>query len=144
MVLRRFRSLWRQLLRSERPKQQPALWRSRDIAAVLLLCAVVAMLSSWPWLVEPSLQASMPAPFTARAPKAARVIDSTALEDRREQMLHRTTVQVVDHQASKSLMAALEAKLLAVEQQADEGQSQVQTIALTPQERQWLTSLTPT
>jgi len=144
MVLRRFRSLWRQLLRSERPKQQPALWRSRDIAAVLLLCAMVAMLSSWPWLVEPSLQAGMPAPFTARAPKAARVIDSTALDDRREQMLHRTTVQVVDPQASKSLMGALEAKLLAVERQADERQSQVQTIALTPQERQWLTSLTPT
>ena len=144
MVLRRFRSLWRQLLRSERPKQQPALWRSRDIAAVLLLCAMVAMLSSWPWLVEPSLQAGMPAPFTARAPKAARVIDSTALDDRREQMLHRTTVQVVDPQASKSLMGALEAKLLAVERQADERQSQVQTIALTPQERQWLTSLSPT
>ena len=144
MVLRRFRSLWRQLLRSERPKQQPALWRSRDVAAVLLLCALVAMLSSWPWLVEPSLQAGMPAPFTARAPKAARVIDTTALDDRREQMLHRTTVQVVDPQASKSLMGALEAKLLAVEQQADERQSQVQTISLTPQERQWLTSLTPT
>ena len=144
MVLRRFRSLWRQLLRSERPKQQPALWRSRDVAAVLLLCALVAMLSSWPWLVEPSLQAGMPAPFTARAPKAARVIDTTALDDRREQMLHRTTVQVVDPLASKSLMGALEAKLLAVEQQADERQSQVQTISLTPQERQWLTSLTPT
>ena len=144
MVLRRFRSLWRQLLRSERPKQQPALWRSRDIVAVLLLCAVVAMLSSWPWLVEPSLQAGMPAPFTARAPKAARVIDTTAVDDRREQMLHRTTVQVVDPQASKSLMGALEAKLLAVEQQADERQSQVQTISLTPQERQWHTSLTPT
>jgi putative nucleotidyltransferase with HDIG domain len=132
------------LLRSERPKQQPALWRSRDTAAVLLLCAVVAMLSSWPWLVEPSLQAGMPAPFTARAPKAARVIDSTALDDRRDQMLHRTTVQVVDPQASKSLMGALEAKLLAVEQQADRRQSQVQTIALTPQERQWISSLNPT
>ena len=144
MVLRRFRSLWRQLLRSERPKQQPALWRSRDVASVLLLCALVAMLSSWPWLVEPSIQAGMPAPFTARAPKAARVIDTTALDDRREQMLHRTTVQVVDPQASKSLIGALEAKLLAVEHQADERQSQVQTISLTPQERQWLTSLTPT
>lgn len=144
MVLRRFRSLWRQLLRSERPKQQPALWRSRDVASVLLLCALVAMLSSWPWLVEPSIQAGMPAPFTARAPKAARAIDTTALDDRREQMLHRTTVQVVDPQASKSLIGALEAKLLAVEHQADERQSQVQTISLTPQERQWLTSLTPT
>jgi len=144
MVLRQLRSLWRQLLRSERPKQQPSLWRSRDITAVLLLCAVVAMLSSWPWLVEPSLQAGMPAPFTARAPKAARVIDSTALDDRRDQMLHRTTVQVVDPQASNSLMGALEAKLLAVEHQADERQSKVQTIALTPQERQWLATLSPT
>ena len=144
MVLRQLRSLWRQLLRSERPKQLPGLWRSRDIASVLLLCIMVAMISSWPWLVEPSLQAGMPAPFTARAPKAARVIDSTALDDRRDQMLHRTTVQVVDPQASRALMLALEAKLQAVEQQSDARQSQVQTIALTPQEREWLASLSPT
>ena len=143
MVLRQLRSLWRQLLRTERPRHRPALWRNRDIAAVLLLCTVVSLMASWPWLVEPNLKAGMPAPFTARAPKAARVIDSTALEERREQMLHRTTVQVVDQQLSSALMRELEAKLQTVEQLAAQTPTQVQAISLSPREREWIQGLSP-
>ena len=143
MVLRQLRSLWRQLLRTERPRHRPALWRNRDIAAVLLLCTVVSLMASWPWLVEPNLKAGMPAPFTARAPKAARVIDSTALEERREQMLHRTTVQVVDQQLSSGLMRELEAKLQTVAQLAGQTPTQVQAISLSPREREWLQGLSP-
>ena len=143
MVLRQLRSLWRQLLRTERPRHRPALWRNRDIAAVLLLCTVVSLMASWPWLVEPNLKAGMPAPFTARAPKAARVIDSTALEERREQMLHRTTVQVVDQQLSSGLMRELEAKLQTVAQLAAQTPTQVQAISLSPREREWLQGLSP-
>ena len=143
MVLRQLRNLWRQLLRTERPRHSPAVWRSRDIVAVLLLCAVVSLMASWPWLVEPNLKAGMPAPFTARAPKAARVIDSTALEERREQMLHRTTVQVVDQELSNSLITQLEAKLHTVEQLAAYTPVQVQAINLSPQERLWLQGLSP-
>ena len=143
MVLRQLRSLWRQLLRTERPRHRPALWRNRDIAAVLLLCTVMSLMASWPWLVEPNLKAGMPAPFTARAPKAARVIDSTALEERREQMLHRTTVQVVDQQLSSGLMRELEAKLQTVAQLAAQTPTQVQAISLSPREREWLQGLSP-
>ena len=143
MVLRQLRSLWRQLLRTERPRHRPALWRNRDIAAVLLLCTVVSLMASWPWLVEPNLKAGMPAPFTARAPKAARVIDSTALEERREQMLHRTTVQVVDQQLSSGLMRELEGKLQTVAQLAGQTPTQVQAISLSPREREWLQGLSP-
>ncbi|MEX0587852.1 MAG: HDIG domain-containing metalloprotein [Cyanobium sp.] len=141
MVLRRLRSLWRQLLRLERPRQSPAIWRGRDTASVLLVCALVALVASWPWLVEPSLRPGMAAPFTARAPKAARVVDSTALEERRQQMVPRTTVQVVDEQANKALGEQLEKGLRAVEQQANTKLPRVEPVTITAEERAWLKSI---
>jgi hypothetical protein len=100
MARPRLRTLWRHLLRAERPRQSPAWWRGQDLGAVLLVCLLVALVSSWPWLVEPNLRAGMVAPFTVRAPQAAQVVDSTALEQRRQQMRAGTTVQGVDEAAS--------------------------------------------
>ena len=137
-MVKRLRSLWRQLLRLERPRQAPAPWRSRDTASVLLVCALVAVMASWPWLVEPNLRPGMAAPFTARAPKAARVVDSTALEARRQEMVPRTTVQVVDAQANRQLQAQLEQALRAVEQQANADLPRVEPLAITAEERTWL------
>jgi putative nucleotidyltransferase with HDIG domain len=141
MVWRWLRSLWRQLLRLERPRQSPGVWRPRDSASVLLVCALVALVASWPWLVEPSLRPGMAAPFTARAPKAARVVDSTALEERRQEMVPRTTVQVVDGQANRQLGLELEKGLRAVELQANSPQPRVEAVTITAEERTWLRSV---
>ena len=141
MILRRLRSLWRQLLRLERPRQSPGFWRARDTASVLLVCALVALVASWPWLVEPSLRPGMAAPFTARAPKAARVVDSTALEERRREMVPRTTVQVVDEQVNRQLGQELEKGLLAVELQANSKLPRVEPVTITAEERAWLKEL---
>jgi putative nucleotidyltransferase with HDIG domain len=141
MVLRQLQSLWRKLLRLERPRQPPSIWRSRDTASVLLVCALVALVASWPWLVEPNLRPGMTAPFTARAPKAARVVDSTALEERRQEMVPRTTVQVVDQQSNQLLQQQLEQGLKAVEQQANAGQPRVEPVAITAEERAWLNTV---
>jgi len=141
MVWRWLRSLWRQLLRLERPRQSPGVWRARDSASVLLVCALVALVASWPWLVEPSLRPGMAAPFTARAPKAARVVDSTALEERRQEMVPRTTVQVVDGQANRQLGLELEKGLRAVELQANSPQPRVEAVTITSEERTWLRSV---
>ena len=135
MVWRWLRSLWRQLLRLERPRQSPGVWRARDTSSVLLVCALVALVASWPWLVEPSLRPGMAAPFTARAPKAARVVDSTALEERRQEMVPRTTVQVVDEQANRLLGQELEKGLRAVELQANSDQPRVEPVTITAEER---------
>ncbi len=136
------RTLWRRLLRAERPLQSPAWWRGQDAAAVLLVCLLVAVVSSWPWLVEPNLRAGMVAPFTVRAPQAARVVDSVALEQRREQMLPRTTVQVVDEAASSLLRERLAESLQAMEAQAGSDQTLVKPVSLTEAESQWLQGLT--
>ncbi|MFM7287273.1 MAG: HDIG domain-containing metalloprotein [Cyanobium sp.] len=141
MRWRWLRTQWRHLLRVERPRQSLAWWRPQDTLAVLLVCAMVALLASWPWLVEPNLRAGMVAPFTVRAPRDARVLDSTALEQRREQMLPRTTVQVVDEQASGLLRQRLDGALALIEVQADTADSLVKPVQLSLSERAWLRQL---
>ena len=141
--LQRIRGLWRQLLRLERPRQALVPWRSGGALLVLLLCLLVALLSSWPWLVEPNLRPGMAAPFTARAPADATVIDSTDLEQRRSQMLPRSQVQVVDPQASAALVQRLEQRLQSVRQKVADDQPRPDSLNLTEEERRWLTGLTP-
>lgn len=141
MQWRRLQSLWRGWLRAEQPRQRPGTWLVRDSGAVLVVCMLVALVASWPWLMEPNLRAGMPAPFTVRAPKSARVMDSSALEQRREQMLPRTTVQVVDEQANQELFERLEANLKQLERLASDVQRRVEPIPLTAAERSWLQQL---
>jgi putative nucleotidyltransferase with HDIG domain len=143
MQWRWLRTRWRHLLRAERPRQTLACWRGQDTAAVLLVCGLVALLASWPWLVEPNLRPGMTAPFTVRAPRTATVVDSTALEQRRQQMLPRTTVQVVDEQASTLLRQRLDEDLQAIEAQAGRSDALVKPVQLTEAERAWLGQLSP-
>ena len=76
-----------------------------------MLCSAVAMASSLPWLVEPNLQPGDLAPFDARAPKAALVRDSTALEQRRSTLVARSVVQVIDADQTRELMLRVERQL---------------------------------
>ncbi len=138
MLMRWLRTLWRRALRLERPRTTPPAWRAGGTAAVLLGCLLAGLLASWPWLVQPSLQPGMPSPFTARAPKNARVVDSSALERRRRELLPRTTVLVVDPQASQALQQQLETSLRRIEQLAASSQQLVEPIPLTAGERRWL------
>ncbi|MEB3320104.1 MAG: HDIG domain-containing protein [Cyanobium sp.] len=137
------RNRWRHLLRAEQPRQALAWWRGQDTAAVLLVCALVALLASWPWLVEPNLRPGMVAPFTLRAPRTATVVDSTALDQRRQQMLPRTTVQVVDEKANGQLRQRLDDSLLGIEVQSDGRNGLLKPVRFSEGERTWLRQLTP-
>jgi hypothetical protein len=137
------RNRWRQLLRAEQPRQALAWWRGQDTASVLLVCALVALLASWPWLVEPNLRPGMVAPFTLRAPRSATVVDSTALEQRRQQMLPRTTVQVVDENANRDLRQRLDDSIRGIEAQSDSRDGLLKPVRLSEAERGWLMQLTP-
>ena len=143
-ILRFLRGFWRQLLRLERPRQAFSPWRSRDRLAILVACLLVALVSSWPWLVEPSLRAGVSAPFTVRAPKAATVVDSEALEERRSQLGPRSHVQVVDPRINHDLEQRLERQLQAVTRLSGGSQDRVAPLELKPAERQWLASADPT
>jgi cyclic-di-AMP phosphodiesterase PgpH len=136
--------LWRQLLRLERPRQALVRWRAAGMAAVFLSCLVVALVSSWPWLVEPSLRPGLPAPFTVRAPRDSRVIDSAALERRRSQMGPRSQVQIVDPAANRILQEDLERRLSQVRRQSGGDPHQLDALNLTAEESRWLDQQTPT
>ena len=140
-AMRRLRSLWRGLLRLERPRQAIVCWRPAGMAAMLLACLLVALLTSWPWLVEPSLRPGLPAPFTVRAPRDATVMDSAALEQRRSQMVPRTTVQVIDARLTRQLQDQLERLLEQVRQQRVADQTRIDPLNLTGAERRWLRGL---
>ena len=140
---RLLKRLWRLLLRLEMPRQALTSWTSSATAGVVLLSLLVALVSSWPWLVEPSLRPGIPAPFTVRAPKAATVVDSEALEQRRSQLGLRTHVQVVDDRLSRELEQRLERQLKAITRLAESDQVQVAPINVSPEERTWLSSLSP-
>jgi putative nucleotidyltransferase with HDIG domain len=143
MLKRRLRTLWRRALRLERPRTSPPAWRPGGSAAVVIGCLLVALLASWPWLAEPNLQPGMAAPATVLAPRSARVVDSSALERRRRELLPRTTVLVVDGPATQALQQQLDESLARIEQLATSRQPQLQPIALTAKERAWLQDLKP-
>jgi putative nucleotidyltransferase with HDIG domain len=141
--LQRIRLYWRQLLRLERPRQALVRWRAGGLAALLLACLTVALVSSWPWLVEPSPRIGMASPFTVLAPKDARVMDNTALEARRARMLPRTRVQVVDQRLSLILASRLDGLLEELRNEMRNPQAQLGSLNLRREERLWLTGLRP-
>jgi len=141
--LQRIRLYWRQLLRLERPRQALVRWRAGGLAALLLACLTVALISSWPWLVEPSPRIGMASPFTVLAPKDARVMDTTALEERRTRMLPRTRVQVVDQGLTLVLEGRLNRLLEGLRNEMGNGQPKLDSLNLSREERLWLASLRP-
>jgi putative nucleotidyltransferase with HDIG domain len=141
--LQRIRLYWRQLLRLERPRQALVRWRAGGLAALLLACLTVALISSWPWLVEPSPRIGMASPFTVLAPKDARVMDNTALEERRNRMLPRSRVQVVDERLSLVIESRLNELLEELRKEMRNTQPKLDSLNLRREERLWLAGLRP-
>ncbi|CAI8153053.1 MAG: Cyclic-di-AMP phosphodiesterase PgpH [Synechococcus sp. CC9902] len=131
--------LWRRWQRHQQPAGRILRWTTLQSAIVLMLCSAVAMASSLPWLVEPNLQPGDLAPFDARAPKAALVRDSTALEQRRSTLVARSVVQVIDADQTRELMLRVERQLSELQQITDSGSSaRVGPVNLTADEQEWL------
>ena len=135
--------LWRWVSRLERPRQAVVRWNSIGVTAVVLAAVLVAVVTSWPWLLRPNLSPGVPAPFSARAPREARVIDSAALEQRRSVMGARSQVQVVDETASRALQDALDRLLKQLQQQISSSQPRLDPFNLSAAERAWLLRLSP-
>ena len=77
------------------------------------------------------------------APKAATVVDSDALEQRRSQLGPRTHVQVVDPRINRELEQRLERQLEAIDRLVGTGEEQVAPLDLSPDQRDWLMQLQP-
>lgn len=135
---RRVRRLCRAWKRVHEPRGPILGWSHLGRLLVLYACLLVALLSSWPWLFEPTLQPGMAAPFERRAPKDAVVGDSAALEQRRSLLTPRTHVQVADEEASRELRLRLERQLVQLQALATASEERLEPISLTAGERAWL------
>ncbi|RCL54517.1 MAG: HDIG domain-containing protein [Synechococcus sp. MED-G70] len=137
--LPRVSRLWRRWLRDEAPARRLLRWSRLQLSAVLVLCLAVAMVSSLPWLLKPDLQPGSLAPFDAVAPKGALVQDSTALEQRRSNLLARSVVQVIDRQQTLELRQRLERQLGELQQVSLTGSAaRVGPVNLDANEQRWL------
>ena len=131
--------LWRRWQRHQSPAGRFLRWTPPQSALVFMLSLAVAMASSLPWLLDPELQPGDLAPFDARAPKAALVRDSTALEQRRSTLVARSVVQVIDPDQTRELMLRLEQQLNQLQQITESGLgARVGPVNLTPTEQTWL------
>ena len=137
------RRLWRWLLRLERPRQAISPWSPLGVTSVLVASMLVALVSSWPWLVQPSLMPGVPSPFSVRAPREARVIDSAALEQRRNLIGARSQVQVVDERVNRQLQDGLDGLLKELQLQISSAQPRLDPLNVSAAERTWLLQLTP-
>jgi len=131
------------LFRVERPRQAIVPWSPLGLTGVVLATLLVALVSSWPWLLRPNLSPGVPSPFSVRAPREARVIDSAALERRRSLMGSRAQVQVVDESASRALQDELDRLLKELQSQISSAQPRLDPLNLSAAERAWLLQLSP-
>ncbi|WP_063402976.1 HDIG domain-containing metalloprotein [Prochlorococcus marinus] len=131
--------LWQSWLRSESPRRPVLRWSMPHKAALLMSCFAVAIISSWPWLFQPNLSPGLPAPFEARAPRDARVVDSEAHEQRRSQLVQSTFVQVIDQQETTRLKQRLERNLTELESVARNSDAgRIGPVNLNAEEQIWL------
>ena len=140
----RLRRLWHSWLRNESPRRPILRWRRIQQAGLLIMCLLVALVSSWPSLGEPNLRPGVPAPFDAVAPKDALVVDREALEQRLSSLGPSTYVQVIDRQESQRLRERLERQLEELQRVAlSDAAERVGPVNLSPEEQLWLTTQTP-
>ena len=135
----RLARLWRSWLRSESPRRPVLRWNRLQKGFLLILCVLVALVSSWPWLVEPDLRPGLAAPFDAKAPKDARVVDSEALEQRRSSLGSSTFVQVLDPRENEQIRMRLERHLSELERVANSDDAErIGPVNLSAEEQLWL------
>ena len=119
-------------------------WNRLQRSVLLALCLLVALASSWPWLVEPDIRPGLTAPFDAVAPKDARVVDSEALKQRRSSLVPSTLVQVIDVQQDQQLRMRLERHLGELERVASSDDAdRIGPVNLSGEEQDWLEERSP-
>ncbi len=135
------KSLWRTWLRHESPRRHVVYWSRPYKACLLLICLVIAAVSSLHWLVEPNLRSGIPAPFDSIAPKDASVEDTAALQQKRTKLIPSTFVQVIDEKETSTLKQNLERQLSEIELVAkSKNAGRIGPVNLTNKEQAWLSS----
>ena len=115
-------------------------WSIANKTTLLIICLLIAIISSYKLLAVPDLKPGDLSTFDAIAPKDAQVIDSAALQQKRSDLIPRTSVQIIDKSESKKLKQALIEQLKELELVAESNDSdRIGPVNLSVQERNWIT-----
>ena len=132
------KKIWRQWLGSQSPKRSVLRWRSADKLGLLMVCLLIAIISSYKLLAVPDIKPGDLATFDVIATKEGLVPDSAALQTKRSELLRLTFVQVVDIGASEKLQLKLIEQLKDLEANTNTNDLERLFISLNNEEKYWL------
>ena len=136
------RRIWRQWLGSQSPKRSVLTWGVADRTALLMICILIGIISSYKLLAVPDLKPGDISPFEAIAPKEELITDSAALQKTRSELLSLTFVQVIDKQETKKITKKLTEHLKELDTYTKTKELDRVELKLTSTEKLWLSEQT--
>ena len=135
------KKIWRIWLGSQSPRRPILRWSSTDKLGLLMVCLLVAIISSYKLLAVPDLKPGDIAPFDEIAPKNAQVIDTQALKEQKKGLLG-NIVQIIDKKQSDNLENIVLKQVKEFETLKDTNfDGGINKINLTNSEKDWLINI---
>tara|TARA_Y100001968_G_scaffold63671_1_gene54455 strand:- start:10823 stop:12913 length:2091 start_codon:yes stop_codon:yes gene_type:complete len=136
------RRILRQWLGSQSPRRSVLQWGSADKTGLLMVCLLIAIISSYKLLAVPDLRPGNLSPANEIAKKDALITDSAALQKKRSELLSLTSVQVIDEQKTNTLEQRLKEKIKELAQYASSNEFDRIEFNLNSKEEIWLSQRT--
>ncbi len=137
------KNVWRGWRDSQSPRRLAMEWSLTNKAALLIISLLIAVLSSYKLLAVPDLKPKDLAPFDFIAPESALVTDTAELQQKRSDLIPRTSVQVIDEDESEKLLNQIKEQLGYLEQVAiSNNNDRIGPVNLDLTEREWLSKQT--
>ena len=128
-------------LGSQSPRRPILQWTTTDKLVLLIVCILIAIISSYKLLAVPDLKTGDIAPFNETAPKDALIIDKQAINDK-EKGLTGNYVQVIDRKVSENLNKLITKNINNLSVITNMNDDHSELIDLTSREKEWLIKVT--
>ena len=134
------KKLWRQWLGSQSPRRSLLQWSIADKVGLLMICILIAIISSYKLLAVPDLRPGDLSPFDAVAPKEDLITDTNALQKKRSELVPLTFVQIIDEQKNENLERKLLEQINDIKTHARNNEIERISINLSKKEIEWLST----
>ncbi len=128
-------------LGSQSPRRPILQWQTTDKLFLLIVCLLIAIISSYKLLAVPDLKPGDIAPFNVTAPKDALVIDKQAINKKRIGLAG-SFVQVIDKKESENLTELIIKNINDLSLITNKNEDYPEVIKLTNSEKEWLIKAT--
>ncbi len=132
-------SIWRKGLIAQSPIRDIKTWSITEKAALLMLCLLISIFSSYKLLAVPDIKPGDLSTFEAIAPQNASVLDSNALQQKRSDLIPLSSVQIIDTQKSDILKKELKEHLNNLKLKTNRT-GQLDILNITEVEKDWLSN----